>query len=242
MKKLSFSRLTTPGFAVVVSLIVGLAPTTQGNKVYTYDPNTSKITEACFATLEVDCLVCTSTECPVPDHGGTDLVQKLTIYDIAPSGCAEFALQGEKPFIVYNYLNIWGSEHYWYRDENGDWQDSYFWQYGHCIAAKEGESHRNLTWRIYKAPSDLKSAFDDEIEDAWAGYHSDLADALSDANRNALIGMGASIAAGGGSTYWIAVSAICYDYYDATRDAKNELFDECDDANADFSEAVKNLR
>ena len=143
---------------------------------------------------------------------------------------------------VYNYLNIYGSEHYWYRDDNGDWAEDYFWQYGHCILAKEGESLRNLTWRIHKALSDLKSEFDDEIEDAWERYHSDLADALSDANRNALIGLGASVAAGGGSTYWIAVSAVCYDYYDATRDAKNELFDECDDANADFSEAVKNLR
>lgn len=87
--------------------------------------------------------------------------------------------------------------------------------------------------------SDLKSAFDDEIEDAWAGYHSALADAFSDANRNAFIGLGVSIYPGGGSTYFIAVSTVCYD---ATRDAKNDLFDECDDANADFSEAGKNLR
>ena len=42
--------------------------------------------------------------------------------------------------------------------------------------------------------------------------------------------------------FWIAVPTICYDYWDAPRDAKNELFDECDDANVDFLEAVKNLR
>ena len=65
---------------------------------------------------------------------------------------------------------------------------------------------------------------------------------MSDANRNALIGMDASIYPGGGATYFIAVPTICYDYYDATRDAENELFDECDDANADFSEAVADLR
>ena len=205
-------------------------------------PNTSKITEVCFATLEVDCTRCTSSECPVPDLGGSDRVEKLIINGASPSGCAEFVLDGEKPFIVYNYLNIYGSEHYWYRDEDGDWVDGYFWQYGHCILAKEGESHRDFTWRLHKALSDLKSEFDDEIDDAWARYHRALADALSDANRNALIGLGASIWPGGGATYFIAVSAVCYDYYDATRDAKNELFDECDDANADFSEAVKNLR
>lgn len=103
------------------------------------------------------------------------------------------------------------------------------------------ESQKAFVERIRKAVKKLQDEFSEELDDAWARYHNDLADALSDANRNALIGLGASVAAGGGSTYFIAVSAVCYDYYDATRDAKYELFDECDDANADFSEAVKNL-
>ncbi len=85
----------------------------------------------------------------------------------------------------------------------------------------------------------LKADFDDEIGDAWESYAADLADALSDANRNSLLCL-LSIAKLPLSL--TCVTAVCYDYYDATRDAKNELFDECDDANADFSEEVKNLR
>lgn len=72
-----------------------------------------------------------------------------------------------------------------------------------------------------------------------AGYPSDLADALSDANRNSLLCL-LSIAQL--PLCLTCVTAVCYDYCDATRNAKNELFDEGDDANADFSEAVKNLR
>ena len=60
--------------------------------------------------------------------------------------------------------------------------------------------------------------------------------------QKAAIGLGASVWFGSAATFWIAVPTICYDYWDTTRDAKNDLFDECDDANVDFSEAVKNLR
>lgn len=230
---------------VIVSLAVSAVTQVRGNKIYTHDPNTSKITEICFSTLEVDCTNCTSSECPVPDLGGTDLNNGVEPdAEGTPDGCGSFLLETEKPVIVYNYVNVYGAEHYWRPDGDGGYsdEDSYFWQYGHCIAAKNGESNSELVKRIRKAIKNLQDEFVEEIEDAWAGYHNDLADALSDANRNALIGMGASIAAGGGATYWVAVSAICYDYYDATRDAKYELFDECDDANADFSEAVKKLR
>ena len=231
------------GIAVVV-LAAGLAPITstqaQENDVYTFDPKTDSILSVCFATLEVDCTTCPSSECPVPDLGGSDRVEKLTMYDIAPSSCGEYLLDGERPFIVYNYLNIWGSEHYWYRDDNGDWADGYFWQYGHCILAKEGESHRNLTWRIHKALTKLKADFDDEIDDA--GYPSDLADALSDANRNATIGLvGPSFSA----ALRIRLPFQLFATITATQRTTpktNELFDEGDDANADFSEAVKNLR
>lgn len=246
MKKLFSLRLTTLG---IVGVFVAVLTVTQprGNTIYTYDPNTSKITEACFSTLEVDCTNCTSTECPVPDHGGVDLDNGVEPdAEGTPAGCGSFLLETEKPVLVYNYVNVYGAEHYWYRYRNKKNKivedDGYFWQYGHCIAAKDGESNSELVKRIRKAIKNLQDEFVEEIKDAWAGYHNDLADALSDANRNALIGMGASIAAGGGSTYFIAVSAVCYDYYDATRDAKYELFDECDDANADFSEAVKKLR
>ena len=143
MKEFSFSKnKATLGIAVVV-LAAGLAPPTQGNKVYTYDPNTSKITEVCFATLEVDCLRCTSSECPVPDLGGADLgIGVEPDHAGTPSGCGSILFETEKPFLVYNYVNIYGAEHYWRRDRNDNFtdEDSYFWQYGHCIAAKSGES------------------------------------------------------------------------------------------------------
>lgn len=247
MKEFSFSKnkatLGIAGIAVAVLTVTQ----TRGNTIYTHDPNTSEITKFCFSALKVDCTNCTSSECPVPDLGGTDLNNGVEPdAEGTPAGCGSFLLETEKPVIVYNYVNVYGAEHYWYRYRNKKNKivedDDYYWQYGHCIAAKDGESNSELVKRIRKAIKNLQDEFVEEIEDAWAGYHNDLADALSDANRNALIGLGASIWPGGGATYFIAVSAVCYDYYDATRDAKYELFDECDDANADFSEAVKNLR
>ena len=91
----------------------------RGNKIYTYDPNTSKITEACFSTLEVDCTNCTSSECPVPDLGGTDLNNGVEPdAEGTPAGCGSFLLETEKPVIVYNYVNVYGAEHYWYRYRN----------------------------------------------------------------------------------------------------------------------------
>lgn len=92
-----------------------------------------------------------------PDHDGT------------PSGCGSILFETEKPFLVYNYVNIYGVEHYWRRDRNGNStdEDSYFWQYGHCIAAKSGESQKDFVDGIRKAIKNLPDEFIEEIDDAW---------------------------------------------------------------------------
>ncbi len=89
----------------VVVLAAGLAPitSTQENDVYAFNTKTDKVLEVCFATLTVDCPTCTSSECPVPDLGGSDRVERLIINEASPTGCEEYLLDGERPFIVYNY-------------------------------------------------------------------------------------------------------------------------------------------
>ena len=104
MKNSLSARSATLGFAAIVVSVAALAVTQVcGNTVYTYDPNTSKITEVCFATLKVDCLRCTSSECPVPDLGGSDLNNGVEPdHAGTPSGCGSILFEMEKPFLVYN--------------------------------------------------------------------------------------------------------------------------------------------
>ena len=101
MKKLFQILKIQAALGIACIALVGLAP------------NTSKISEVCFATLEVDCTRCTSSECPVPDHGGVDLGIGVEPDALgAPSGCGAILIETEKPFLVYNYMNIYGAEHY----------------------------------------------------------------------------------------------------------------------------------